>query len=441
MKPKSLSTFASAFGLAALVVLLPSARVVTAQKPAPAGGTILYSGRLSDDANQPVADGAYAFTFALYDAADGGNLLWTETRSGAAVKGGAFSVLLGSATPLPEQARISNGWLAVSVRGPAETDFTTLAPRQPLDTAASASPSSPSAAPSCPHDHFGETWTGDSTVMTSNVGLQVQDTATEGTAIVGVDDTTKFATGVLGHSTNGQGVWGVSSSGTGVTGQSDSGSGVWGDSSSSFGVYGLSYSNAGVFGYSTSSTGVYGRSPDGTGVTGNSASGISIYATGTGVISSTAKSEIFLSPFALLQRNSTGLTMAMNDDGGMQMTAGTTGWHYAALPATLPGKLYGAQVYVDSLTVCYKVSNAFAVHIDATQVSKHVTGGSVYAINDSTDLIATSETCYTASYTTAGSSRVAIDGSSWVQFNLYVNTPGASVWIYKVELTVSEQQQ
>jgi hypothetical protein len=212
MKPKLFSSIASIFVLAALVVLLPSASRAVAQRPAPAEGTISYSGRLSNDASQPVADGMYAFSFALYDAANGGNLLWSETQTGVAVKDGAFTALLGSATPLPTEARISRGWLAVGVRGPGETDFTALAPRQPMNTAAPASPSSPTVDAACAHTHFGEKWTGNSNGTTGQAGLFVQDNATDGIGIQG------FANhgsgwGVNGESTNGFGVRGYSYTG------------------------------------------------------------------------------------------------------------------------------------------------------------------------------------------------------------------------------------
>lgn len=210
MKPKSFLIYATIFILGVLVVLLPRASEAVAQKPVSAGETISYSGRLSNDASQPVADGMYAFIFALYDAVDDGNLLWTETQIGVAVKDGAFTTLLGSATPLPKEARISKGWLAVSVRGPAETYFTALSPRQLLNTASSASPSSPAVGPSCPHDHFGELWIGNSAESPGNAGLNVQDNTNNGTAISGAADTGAAAWGVFGKSDNGVGVYGMS---------------------------------------------------------------------------------------------------------------------------------------------------------------------------------------------------------------------------------------
>ena len=36
------------------------------QEPGPTGATIPYPGRLTDQAGEPVADGAYDFAFALY---------------------------------------------------------------------------------------------------------------------------------------------------------------------------------------------------------------------------------------------------------------------------------------------------------------------------------------------------------------------------------------
>lgn len=160
MKPRSFSTLAPIFVLIAIVALLSSTSGAVAQQPAPFEGMISYSGRLSDDADQPVADGMYAFSFALYDAPGGGNLLWSETQTGVPVQGGAFSVQLGSVTPFPKERRISQGWLAVSVRGPGEAGYIVLAPRQLSNVAPPSAPSSPAAGAACPHDHWGETWSG-----------------------------------------------------------------------------------------------------------------------------------------------------------------------------------------------------------------------------------------------------------------------------------------
>ncbi|MBL7065977.1 MAG: hypothetical protein ISS49_17510, partial [Anaerolineae bacterium] len=134
-----------------------------AQEPDPTGVTIPYPGRLSDEGGQSVADGAYDFTFALYDAETGGEPLWSEVQEGVPVEGGAFAVMLGDAEPIPA-ALLTGGerWLAVGVRGPGEAEFTALTPRQRLSAASLASPASPAApaltGTTCAHTHEGEMW-------------------------------------------------------------------------------------------------------------------------------------------------------------------------------------------------------------------------------------------------------------------------------------------
>jgi hypothetical protein len=201
------------------------------------------------------------------------------------VKGGAFTALLGSVTPLPKEARTSKGWLAVSVRGPGEAGFTALAPRQPLNAAAPASPSSPAAGPSCPHDHFGELWTYNSTGTPGYAGLQVNDTRWNGLGVLGEASNGPLATGVDGYSDSGYGVTGFTANGTGVYGYSTSGAGVLGlgatygvsGTAGIAGVYGYSTSGRGVYGKSTNDVGVYGESASNTGVAGKSTSGVGVW--------------------------------------------------------------------------------------------------------------------------------------------------------------------
>ena len=62
---------------------------------------INYQGKLMQPSGVPVADGAYSMQFAIYDAPTGGTALWSETNSNVQVKGGFFSVLLGSVKEIP----------------------------------------------------------------------------------------------------------------------------------------------------------------------------------------------------------------------------------------------------------------------------------------------------------------------------------------------------
>jgi hypothetical protein len=205
--------------------------------------TVPYQGHLTDAAGQPVADGSYDFTFGLYAAQADGQAAWTETQPGVPVRGGAFSVALGSVTPLPG-AVLSGGapWLEVAVRGPGEGGFTTLSPRQALsalsktsdkaqapagaavydkpgDEAAGVGSIGAASSPACAHTHLYENWMGTNTAYT----FRVEDTSTTtGDAIRGISHSNNyFYAGLMG--------W-TYGSGTGTYGHSDTGNGVYAES-------------------------------------------------------------------------------------------------------------------------------------------------------------------------------------------------------------------
>ncbi len=252
--------------------------------------TIPYSGNLTGEAGQPVTDGTYAFTFTLYDFKIGGQALWTEAQAGVTVKQGSFNVLLGNVNPLPATALDgADRWLEVGVRGPGETAFTLLSPRQELSAAAPAAADGKAApqALSCAHDHLYENWIGN----TNSYSLRVENQGTgDGIRAVSYATAHDYAgvvgaayansgTGVYGLSTmNGYGVYGSSTDGVGVVGRATSPTtdwttGVWGEVAAS-GTY-----VRGVVGWATKTTGVnYGvwgqsESQNGTGVYGLAASG------------------------------------------------------------------------------------------------------------------------------------------------------------------------
>lgn len=102
--------------IAALVLLAVSSSVgarsssfepvTTPQAPfgvaAAVSSVLHYQGRLTNQANgQPVADGAYPMTFAIYDVPTGGAALWTETKN-VLVTSGLFSASLGDTSPLTQ---------------------------------------------------------------------------------------------------------------------------------------------------------------------------------------------------------------------------------------------------------------------------------------------------------------------------------------------------
>ncbi len=89
--------------------------------------TISYQGVLVDAAGMPKADKSYDMIFSLYNTETGGFHLWRSDRK-VLVKGGIFSVTLGSETPLGDSVDFSVPyWLGIQVNSDAE-----LSPRVSL---------------------------------------------------------------------------------------------------------------------------------------------------------------------------------------------------------------------------------------------------------------------------------------------------------------------
>jgi len=93
---------------------------------------INYQGKLMQPSGVPVPDGTYQMTFAIYDVPTGGTPLWSETNGSVQVKGGLFSVLLGSVNNLPGNIFDSpDRWFGVTVGSDPE-----MTPRQRIASAA-----------------------------------------------------------------------------------------------------------------------------------------------------------------------------------------------------------------------------------------------------------------------------------------------------------------
>jgi hypothetical protein len=223
-----------------VAAILLSASVAVAQTQRLTTGTIPYPGRLNDYLGLPVADGAYDFNFALYDAAEGGNLLWSESQSGVAVEGGMFTALLGRVNPIANETRSSGAlWLAVEVRGPGEAEFTALTPRQALSGSQVNSVNNGAA---CAHDHFGETWTG------TGLALNLSSDGAGGETLY--VHTSGDHDGIRAYS------YGTDSTSAGVVGINQStGSGVYGRTTDGYGVYGKSTNGSAVVAENTTETG------------------------------------------------------------------------------------------------------------------------------------------------------------------------------------------
>ena len=82
--------------LALLFTLFCSSAVVAQDAPLTMG----YQGYLTDQADRPIT-GSYPMTFRIYNAANGGQIIWEERHGSVDVVEGSFSVDLGVSSSLP----------------------------------------------------------------------------------------------------------------------------------------------------------------------------------------------------------------------------------------------------------------------------------------------------------------------------------------------------
>jgi len=94
---------------------------------------IRFQGKLVDADGEPLNDDRCRITFRIYDADDGGSLVWDETHQEVSVTNGVFTVLLGSIDPDRDPLDLSfdeNYWLSMEVERDGE-----MAPRQQITSA------------------------------------------------------------------------------------------------------------------------------------------------------------------------------------------------------------------------------------------------------------------------------------------------------------------
>jgi hypothetical protein len=157
-----------------------------------------------------------------------------------------------------------------------------------------------------------------------------------------------------------------------------------------------------------------------------------------GPIHSSAVTTMYINPQDMVVRNdTTNITLSARSGGAMMIVLPqTTVAKYVMVPVPVYGRLTGSQMYVDSLEVCYQTGNGT---IDTTAVVKSngVVDGESFYILDSTDRGADSYACYTL---TATKPRMAVDNTTWIQFNVYnpVPAPVASITIHKIKLNLVE---
>lgn len=108
-----------------LALLLLMSCVAEAAPP----DTLGYQASLADASGQPIT-GTRNITFRLYDVANGGTPLWTETQNNLTIDGGNLAIELGLSTPLPRNAFGRKLYLGVQIQGDSE-----MTPRPALTSA------------------------------------------------------------------------------------------------------------------------------------------------------------------------------------------------------------------------------------------------------------------------------------------------------------------
>jgi len=85
---------------------------------------IFYQGTLATSEGEPVEDGRYNMRFLIYDAQEGGNIIWQEEHSfydAVFVRGGKFQVILGRKNPINLDFDKGPFWLGTMIGEETET--------------------------------------------------------------------------------------------------------------------------------------------------------------------------------------------------------------------------------------------------------------------------------------------------------------------------------
>ncbi|MBI5607616.1 MAG: hypothetical protein HY902_01900, partial [Deltaproteobacteria bacterium] len=100
--------------LLAVAGALGALSAASAQAAVPTSATI--EGLLLSAGGGPAADGTYSATFSIYAAEAGGSAVWTEAGVSLVAKGGQFTYMLGSKTPLSAAAvNLQTAYLGVQI--------------------------------------------------------------------------------------------------------------------------------------------------------------------------------------------------------------------------------------------------------------------------------------------------------------------------------------
>ncbi|RMF08753.1 MAG: hypothetical protein D6762_04980, partial [Candidatus Neomarinimicrobiota bacterium] len=85
-----------------------------------AAQSVMLQGVLRDPAGRTVENGTHSVTFTLYDAASGGNEIWSETHGSVTTEHGVFSVELGTVNSMSSLTFTDDYWVGIAVDGGSE---------------------------------------------------------------------------------------------------------------------------------------------------------------------------------------------------------------------------------------------------------------------------------------------------------------------------------
>lgn len=398
------------------------------------GSTISYQGKLTEDG--AAVDGSRSMVFRLYG--DDG----CSTQVGGDISIGTIPVSDGFFNvDIPVDHDDFNGqalWLEAEIGG------TRMGCEeiQPVPYALGLRPMATISTDFLRHPHLQGTWGSSSAWTLGDLEFSgmppalhsiygVRGHAPGGTAdafgVEGTAETTNGkAYGVYGTATAtdmggiSYGVYGLGSA-SGVCGESDSsngGAGLRGKASASSGL------NYGVDGRTTSAEG-YG------GFFANSAGGVAIGAGGSGIIKSTAETEIAVSPLKMIPETSPFLNLTIADNGYVNAQVSEAGPTFSVyVPVDLPSVVFGTEQKVKSLRVCYKANGSTSIGATAVRYTED-DGDYVNLINNTQSRSNPYWCCYTVTDPTPS----VINGSLFIRLRL---VGSGSIDIGKTTLTLVE---
>ncbi len=166
----------------------------------------------------------------------------------------------------------------------------------------------------------------------------------------------------------------------------------------------------------------------------------------TGTVYSGADSILNLSPFTAMSRAVPAeVTIYPLANGGVAVNPTTTveKERLLVIPISTYGQVFGSEMYIKSLRVCYKINTTSSQYIDGVGVYKGSDDGSTYVtyLSSTTDHVSTFHSCFAVFATTP---RVAITNASYVQIHLNSDGPittSDGFTFYSIELTLTEDEE